>query len=62
PLIKILKKLSKNATKIQMMMMTENSKNCRKPRAPNPVESPLPSGVPFDNYFYQTMIRKIENN
>ncbi|KIS35613.1 hypothetical protein NTHI1209_01220 [Haemophilus influenzae] len=29
------------------MMMTRNLKNCRKPRARNPVERGIPSGVPF---------------
>nr|DAN48556.1 MAG TPA: hypothetical protein [Bacteriophage sp.]DAO71962.1 MAG TPA: hypothetical protein [Bacteriophage sp.]DAX33916.1 MAG TPA: hypothetical protein [Bacteriophage sp.] len=30
------------------MMMPKMSKNCRKPRARNPVERGLPSGVPFN--------------
>nr|DAK49538.1 MAG TPA: hypothetical protein [Bacteriophage sp.] len=30
------------------MMMPRISKNCRKPRARNPVERCIPSGVPFN--------------
>ena len=33
--------------KTKKMMMTRISKNCRKPRARNPVERGVPSGVPF---------------
>nr|DAS97815.1 MAG TPA: hypothetical protein [Bacteriophage sp.] len=35
------------------MMMPRISKNCRKPRARNPVERATPSGVPFC-YIYIT--------
>lgn len=37
-----------NTQKPQKMMMPRNAKNCRKPRARNPVESPTPLGVPFN--------------
>nr|DAY40539.1 MAG TPA: hypothetical protein [Bacteriophage sp.] len=30
------------------MMMPKMSKNCRKPRARNPAERGIPSGVPFN--------------
>nr|DAO05760.1 MAG TPA: hypothetical protein [Bacteriophage sp.] len=38
------------------MMMPKMSKNCRKPRARNPVERGVPSGVPFAEKYLQNIL------